>query len=277
MKPLLTLYDDLAAFVSDVRGHLEAREAENGLLLGLLQHASEVSLAARLHIADETLGVAYLTPINLVVSRGFHEAAKPLVHAAIERRLDLPGVVGPEEDVDALVEAWLRVRDCRPREPMAQMLYELRRIDWPAGVPGRMRGMTEADVELVAQWVRAFHRDALPQEPYSEEQARANAQARPALGMTYLWEVEGVPVAMAALARPTRHGISVNAVYTPPEHRRRGYASALVAAVSGEGLERGYAFCVLYTDLSNPTSNAIYQKIGYRPVSRSTNVRFSYA
>jgi uncharacterized protein len=79
---------------------------------------------------------------------------------------------------------------------------------------------------------------------------------------------------MAGFARPTAKTISINAVYTPPEHRRRGYATALVAAVSEEGLRRGKAACVLYMDISNPTSNSIYQKIGYRPVSDARNYRF---
>jgi predicted GNAT family acetyltransferase len=107
--------------------------------------------------------------------------------------------------------------------------------------------------------------------------AWANAAARPALGFTYRWEVDGTPVAMAALSRPTPRGITINAVYTPHAHRRHGYASALVAALTDEGLRRGKAFCILYTDLANPTANAIYQAIGYRPVSRSKWMRFQYA
>jgi predicted GNAT family acetyltransferase len=155
-----------------------------------------------------------------------------------------------------------------------QGLYRLDVVTPPSGVPGRMRPMTEADVPLVTAWILGFHHDALPFEPFSDAEARANAIARPAAGMTYLWEVDGVPVAMAALARPTRNGITVNAVYTPAGHRRRGYASALVAALSTEGLARR-SFCVLYTDLANPTSNAIYQAVGYRPIARSKNVRFA--
>ena len=155
------------------------------------------------------------------------------------------------------------------------MPRDRRAIDWPTGIPGAMRAMTDADVDLVTGYLLGFHRDALPHEPYAEADARANAAARPAQGMTYLWEVDGVPVAMAALSRPTRRGITVNAVYTPPEHRRHGYASALVAHLSAEGLARGKDFCVLYTDLANPTSNAIYQRLGYRRVASSKNVRLA--
>jgi predicted GNAT family acetyltransferase len=66
----------------------------------------------------------------------------------------------------------------------------------------------------------------------------------------------------------TRAGTRIGYVYTPPEARRRGYASALVAEVSQTMLERGCDFCVLYTDMSNPTSNGIYQTIGYRLIEQ---------
>jgi predicted GNAT family acetyltransferase len=81
---------------------------------------------------------------------------------------------------------------------------------------------------------------------------------------------------MAAQARPTASGIAINGVFTPAEHRCRGYASALVAAVSQMSLDSGKKFCTLYTDLDNPTSNSIYQKIGYKPVGDSTVYRFEY-
>jgi predicted GNAT family acetyltransferase len=79
--------------------------------------------------------------------------------------------------------------------------------------------------------------------------------------------VEGEPVSMAIRSRPTRHGISVSGVYTPPEQRRHGYATACVAALSQKLLDQGYQFCSLFTDLANPTSNSIYMQVGYRPVA----------
>ena len=81
----------------------------------------------------------------------------------------------------------------------------------------------------------------------------------------YLWE-DGQPVSMAAKARPTINGITVNLVYTPPQFRRRGYATSCVARLSQLLLDSGWKFCTLFTDLANPTSNDIYQKVGYMPV-----------
>ena len=99
------------------------------------------------------------------------------------------------------------------------------------------------------------------------------AQQRIASGEIFMWD-DGEPVSMAGSARPTRRGICINAVYTPHPQRKRGYASACVSALSQLLLNRGYEFCMLYTDLTNPTSNAIYQAIGYEPVIDSTMYRF---
>ena len=93
------------------------------------------------------------------------------------------------------------------------------------------------------------------------------------MGEMFLWE-DAEPRAMAASARPTRRGIAVNSVYTPVEWRGRGYATSCVARLSELLLSEGREFCVLYTDLANATSNAIYARIGYRPVVDSVVMAF---
>jgi predicted GNAT family acetyltransferase len=124
-----------------------------------------------------------------------------------------------------------------------------------------MRPAVEGELPLVARWGDGFAADA-------GSEFRASAETRAAwvrAGRLFLWE-DDAPVAMAVASGPTRRGARVGYVYTPPEKRRRGYATALVAALSTRLLEEGFAFCVLYTDLANPTSNAIYARVGYRPV-----------
>jgi predicted GNAT family acetyltransferase len=69
---------------------------------------------------------------------------------------------------------------------------------------------------------------------------------------------------MAGCSGPLPSGIRINAVYTPPELRGRGYASACVAALSQMLLEEGRKFCFLYTDVENETANDVYRAIGYR-------------
>jgi predicted GNAT family acetyltransferase len=88
------------------------------------------------------------------------------------------------------------------------------------------------------------------------------------------WVDNGKRVSMAGYGGVTPNGIRIGPVYTPPEFRKRGYASALTAALSQEMLDQGRKFVTLYTDLSNPTSNHIYQTIGYKPVHDVDEYRF---
>jgi predicted GNAT family acetyltransferase len=81
-----------------------------------------------------------------------------------------------------------------------------------------------------------------------------------------LWEHDE-PVSLAGYGGPTPSGIRIGPVYTPPELRGRGYATVLTAELSRLLLQGGRRFCFLFTDLANPTSNSIYQRIGYRPVA----------
>src|SRR5262249_39695999 len=97
------------------------------------------------------------------------------------------------------------------------------------------------------------------------------------LGGLRLWWDGSKPVSFAGYGGLTPHGIRIGPVYTPPELRGRGYASACVAALSQEMLDRGRTFCSLFTDLSNPTSNHIYQAIGYEPVIDVDLYRFGNA
>ena len=129
---------------------------------------------------------------------------------------------------------------------------------------------------LVTEWLAAFQRDVWGTDPTGPETAAmADRWVGDARGRAlYLWEVAGRPVSMAGASGATPRGIRIGAVYTPPEGRGRGYASNLVAAVSQAQLDAGRTFCCLYTDLANPTSNHIYQEIGYEPVVDFDKVDF---
>ena len=99
-----------------------------------------------------------------------------------------------------------------------------------------------------------------------QNQVEMYLQADPKFRGLKIWEKKGVPVSMAGYAGPTPNGIRIGAVYTPSEYRKKGYGSAVTAGVSQLLLDQGYKFCFLFTDLNNPTSNHIYQQIGYKPV-----------
>ncbi len=79
---------------------------------------------------------------------------------------------------------------------------------------------------------------------------------------------------MVGAGRETPNGVCISAVYTPPQCRRRGYASIATAELSQRLLDSGKRFCCLYTDIDYPTSNAIYHAIGYTPVQDALDIAF---
>jgi predicted GNAT family acetyltransferase len=173
----------------------------------------------------------------------------------------IPAVLGPAEVAEAAAQAWTERRGGSWAPGMRQRIYRLDTVIPAAPVSGSARMARPDDVELVVAWTRGFAADTDPQFLVPEEQARGWIDQ----GGVFLWD-DGGAVSMARAVGGAYQGIRVGFVYTPPELRGRGYATALVAEVSRIVLEMGYAFCVLYTDLSNPTSNGIYQKIGYVPL-----------
>ena len=89
----------------------------------------------------------------------------------------------------------------------------------------------------------------------------------------WVWE-DAAAVSMCGLSAPAEGVVRVGPVYTPPERRGRGYASALVATVSADVRAAGHR-CILYADLLNPTSNSIYRNIGYRAVAEGLAYEFA--
>lgn len=275
----LRTFDDPARFLSVARAFLEEREDLHGLLLGMLGLAE--ADAARTPIwmglaegpSNPRLAAA-LTPMNLILSEGDAAAVEPIARALGAQELRVPGVVGPPPLVDAFAKAWSDARGTQVTGTMEQGLYRLDRVVAPGGIPGHARRARAADAQTLVAWLQAFEREALPHAPANPAHVRATVEGGIARGFTYVWESAEGMVATASLARPTRRGITMNAVYTPPEFRGRGYATGLSAAVSQAGLDSGKEFCTLYTDLANPASNGIYRKIGYARVGSSKHAGF---
>ena len=140
-----------------------------------------------------------------------------------------------------------------------------------------MRLADASDRELLLAWVGAFAGRRYARDPRRPRAPSGSIDARLAGGDAgfALWEAGGRPVSLVGFGGPTPNGIRIGPVYTPPELRGRGYASALTAQLSQRQLDCGRRFCFLYTDLANPTSNAIYMRIGYEQVCDSRELAFS--
>jgi predicted GNAT family acetyltransferase len=177
------------------------------------------------------------------------------------------GVVGPCRVAEAFSVRWRERTGAITRIAMRQRIYRTVTAHAPAGVAGHARSYRESDRELVLAWMDAFSDEALggSSVPLEAERWLDRRLADPDSEIL-LWEDGSKPVSLAAAGTPTPNGLRIGPVYTPPERRRRGYAEAVTAEVTRRALARGRRFCFLFTDLANPTSNAIYQRIGYEPV-----------
>lgn len=277
------------AFIQHAGRFLLAREAEHNLILGLaaeLEHNLFVWGSQPYMVVAEdagrVAGAALMTPPhNLILSRIEDDAALHAIAADVATfKAALPGVLAASAQAVRFAEIWCAPRGLRPQRNVAERIFQLTAVRPPRAVPGNMRAANEADRALLVAWLAAFHAEATPHNAggTTEETAAQTEQAAdrwfssPSRTM-YLWD-DGGPVSLAGTGGPTPHGIRIGPVYTPPAQRQRGYASALVAAASQRQLDAGRAFCFLYTDLSNPTSNHIYQEIGYQPVVDVDEIRF---
>lgn len=216
------------------------------------------------------VGCVVRTAPHKVLVTELPEASAPAVAASLAEAFDsIPAVLGAAAAAKAVAAAWVVERGGAWRPGLEQRIYRLDAVEHPAGVPGALRVATEDDVDLAVAWGEGFARDAGQQ----FATRRATVEGWIEHGGLFLWE-DDEPRSIAVAQGRTPNGVRVGYVYTPHESRRRGYASACVAAVSERMLAHGVSFCVLYTDLSNPTSNAIYQRIGYRPIAdvRDVNV-----
>lgn len=273
--------EDPREFVERTRPFLLTDEARHNLILGIgtnLVERPEVYPEFHLWVVEgggRVAAVAVRTPpFNLAVSRSEADGAVPTLAAQLHAdRVDLPGVTGAVPEADDFARAWTDLTGSGARVSMDSRIFRLTSVKPVKGAPGRMREATSTDRALLVEWLRAFAAESLPEEDPVDPERVVDLRLRGPAGSLVLWE-DGEPVSLAGSGGPTPNGIRIGPVYTPPANRRRGYASALVAALSQHHLDRGRAFCFLYTDLSNPTSNHIYEDIGYDPVCDSRNYRF---
>jgi predicted GNAT family acetyltransferase len=156
---------------------------------------------------------------------------------------------------------------------MDQGLYRLNKVNETLEhSPGTWRYAEESDFSLIEKWFNLFESDTgMPISPIEHVKKRVAMFLKER--EVFLWEDKGKIVSMMKKSRPTKNGITVTLVFTPKEERKKGYARTLVAAVSRE-LLKDFDFCVLYTDMMNPTSNKIYREIGYKRIADSVHLGF---
>jgi predicted GNAT family acetyltransferase len=273
---------DPAAYLGAAEPLLLGDEARHNLMLGIagnLRDHPGLYLEFRGWVADdegEVISTALQTPpYNLVLARPSSPGgAEALANALWHERVEIPGVTAAVPEVEEFSGAWSRRARLDSQVRMRQRIYRLTTVRPVQGVRGRPRSAADADRRLLLDWVHAFASETFEDvDPKAAERQVAARLDRGAGGFA-LWEHEGKPVSLVGWGGETPNGVRIGPVYTPPELRRRGYASALTASVSAKLLAAGRRFCFLYTDLENETANRIYGEIGYEPVCDSVDYAF---
>ena len=184
---------------------------------------------------------------------------------------DLAGVSGNKAAVQAFSAAWRAVTGRSAALRVDERLYRLGSLAAPDPAPaGLARPAEAAERELLISWFGAFAAEVGVDFHNSE----GAVDRRIADGTLHVWEVAGRAAAFAGRS-PVIAGMSrIGPVFTPPELRGCGYASAATAAASARALALGAQEVLLYTDLANPTSNSIYRKLGYEPVEDCLSLDF---
>jgi GNAT superfamily N-acetyltransferase len=265
---------DPAAVLADAGSFLATDPVRHNIVVSLLEarvrhpEPGDYWIVER---AGEVVGVVFRSPVDYypVVTPMDLDAVAVVVDAMADAGVTLPGVNGDATTSSRFAGAWA-ARTRTPGRPVhAQRLFEVPAVHAPLAPGGSLRAATTADHELLVAWVDAFHTE-IADGPIGS--SPTIVERRIAAGLFHVWDHDG-PVAFAGTTEPALGVVRIGPVYTPPEHRGQGYASALVAELSQGVLDAGHRG-VLYTDLDNPTSNAIYQRIGYRVVDEALRYAF---
>ncbi|MBI2704699.1 MAG: GNAT family N-acetyltransferase [Actinobacteria bacterium] len=255
--------DDPAALLATAGDFLVADPVRHNLILTLLEQRMRHPEPGRYWLASsdgEVCGLAMQSPLD-------HAATMPpmptdvvdaLVDAVAESGKEVPGIAAEAATAAHFAGQWTERTGSAARPDQGQRLYELERLIAPRRTSGRSRSANPSERDQVIEWHEAFAVEL-------GEQLRnhdAVVDRRIAADQICCWDDGGL-VAFAGRSAPVAGVIRIGPVYTPPENRGRGYASSLTAAIATDAVAEGHR-CILYTDLSNPTSNAIYRALGFR-------------
>lgn len=267
----LRRFDNTKEFWHDAQDYLLQHEAEHNLLLGishtLLHYPDRYPNPPYLAIAETNgniLAAAIRTPpYKLVLSKAQDLNALTLIAEDLQDYPEqLPGVSGLVAEAETFLQVWQTLTGQSYRQVKEMRIHQLTQVEPVATASGYLRPTTEDDHPLLLDWFTSFASEVGEVVSQDAEQAVNTGLKRQSI---HLWE-DNIPVSWASGSQSLPAAARIGPVYTPPEYRRKGYATACVAALSQKLLDQGCHSCFLFTDLANPTSNHIYRAIGYRPI-----------
>lgn len=279
-----TLTDSLGTYAATVTPLLSAEPERYTVLIGVL--ASLVEHGPNIYGADPPVlgwwskdgtasaAVLQTPPHPVQVTSLPAEAVEPLALAlAPSHAGGITQILGAEPDATAFAQAWESATGRQFGVEMRQRLHRLGELTPPDPMPeGAARVATWDDIKLACSLDAAFAAET-GQRPASATLIESRVRD----GRLVLWEVVGQPVSAAGLSALAGPVARIGQVYTPPEHRNRGYGAAVTVATSRLAIDYGAKSVILFTDLANPTSNALYARLGYRPVEDKVVIAFRAA
>lgn len=273
-------------FLKNVSADLERETTIHSFILSLtsryVQNQKPLSLMVRGVNPGKTViatGIQTESDRALIISN-FSESHAKVFAELLASKLDaLPGVNGPAPAVDAFAQKWTSLRDKQANLCINMRLFEITALNGSATSAGLANGYARPahteDRNLIFKWLRAFHDEAVPHDPKpSDESLQSSIDAGIKDKEYFVWDDSHLPVCLVGSRRETLTERWIAPVYTPHEFRGRGYATALTTYVSEKILASGKKG-ILFTDLANPTSNGIYQNIGYKPIADFRHYLFS--
>ncbi|MBB2184463.1 GNAT family N-acetyltransferase [Lachnospiraceae bacterium MD1] len=283
------LYTDVHEFYHDTFDVLMCHEAQNLIPLGniIIGHEGKDKSEWRnpanwlMATVSDTNGIqltALMTPPhNITLYATGNIIDVNAINCLIDglKEYEIPGVITEKTLAECFAREYTTRKGLTYKTTMDQRIYELKAVNPEVKQFGVVRLLEEKDIYFFPYWLEAFNAASIygNTKMYIPQDGDAY-HYRLSTKKLYLLEVDGIPVSMAGYTREMQSAIGVAFVYTPPYFRGNGYATSCVAQISQMALDKGYTRCVLYTDLLNPTSNSIYQKIGYKPVCDSLMLKF---
>jgi GNAT superfamily N-acetyltransferase len=248
-------------------------------------HTIELTLLAANKFPDDTLlltvsdngasvGVALQTPPYPLASNAIPvDAMDAVATKLVEWRPELTGVRGTRSSAYAFADAWRRIAGRSGTMSTEERLYRLGSLRTPRGVIGSARLATGDDRGQLVEWVELFFRETFSQRDEAAAERFVDTSDR--VGDRFVvWDVYGTQVSMAMLRAPAAAVSRIGPVFTPLTRRGHGYGSAVTAAAADLAHRSGTADVVLFADLANPVSNAIYQRIGFEAVVDNVRIDF---
>ncbi len=278
---LVRRYSRAEDYLSAVGPTLRRRPVINQLAIAIAQtcvrepdrYGADVAFYGVEHDGAIAGAALQTRPWPVQIAESTAEAARLLAHEFAVNEPPLAGVAGPDAAPEEFARAYASERGMTYALETSLGTFELTSVNELPEVAGRRVVASPEHAALVQAWLGAFHDEATPHDPALRADAGERAVAT---GRAHLWlDDNKQPVSYAFHNRDVEGWASVGPVYTPPEARGRGFATALVAAVSRALLAEGRPGCTLFTNLANPTSNAIYERIGYRRVGSAFRYGFA--